>query len=106
MALLEHTIKKGDTRPTVKATLSSGSLASATVKFIMKNRDTGAVVINASATITDAPNGKVQYSWSAGQTATAGTFLAEFQVTFSGGLVETYPNSDYIIVNIVEDIAD
>ena len=45
---------------------------------------------NASATITNASNGAVSYTFTTSDTNTAGLFQGEFQVTFSGGAIETY----------------
>jgi hypothetical protein len=46
----------------------------------------------------------VEYSWQAGDTATAGLFEAEFRVTYAGGRIETFPNDGFIAVRISEDI--
>jgi hypothetical protein len=32
-------------------------------------------------------------------------YSAEFEVTYSDGSIETFPNSDYIRVEIIDDIA-
>jgi hypothetical protein len=39
-----------------------------------------------------------------GDTDTAGTYWAEFEVTFGDGRVETYPNRGYLTVNIEPDL--
>tara|TARA_Y100000356_G_scaffold128083_1_gene127614 strand:+ start:199 stop:417 length:219 start_codon:yes stop_codon:yes gene_type:complete len=59
---------------------------------------------NASATITNASGGAVSYTFSASDTNTAGLFQGEFQVTFSGGAIETFPNAEYISINILDDL--
>ena len=51
-----------------------------------------------------AADGVVEYAWAAGDTDTAGTHLAEFQVTFPGGLPATYPNRGYLLVEITADL--
>jgi len=64
-----------------------------------------AVKVNAAATITDAATGKVSYTPIATDTNTPGDYLVEWQVTFSGGAVETFPNSDWQKVRVKDDIA-
>ena len=46
----------------------------------------------------------MQYIWDAADTATVGSYQAEFEVTFAGGAVETFPNNGYIRVEITDDI--
>jgi len=98
----KFTIKRGDTSPSIAFDLMSGGaavdLTGAAVKFIMANK------INAAATIEDAVAGTVRYDWQAGDTAVTGAFKAEFEVTFPGGLVETFPNAEYILVEILADL--
>lgn len=99
------TTKRNDTFP-IKATLEDADgpvdLTGATVKFLMQDLQ-GNQVVDASATITNASQGKVEYNWVSGDVDTAGEFEAEFEVTFSSGKVRTFPNEDYITVVIEED---
>ena len=37
--------------------------------------------------------------------SSAGMYSAEFEVTYGDGSIETFPNSDYIRVEIIDDIA-
>ena len=46
-----------------------------------------------------------QYDWSGTDTDTAGAYEAEFEVTLTGSIPETYPNDSYIDVLITGDIA-
>lgn len=96
-------IKQNDTKPSITAQLlSDGSavdLTGATVKFHMGS------TIDAAATITDAATGNVRYDWASGDTATAGTYNAEFEVTFSDGKIETFPNDEYLLIVITEEVA-
>lgn len=105
---MTHTIKRGDTRQVIKAVLANDgvpvNLAGATVRFLMAAHRTGTLVINRAAHIEDAAGGEVWYIWQAGDTATAGLYQAEIEVTFPDGRVETYPNADYLMVNIVPDL--
>ncbi len=61
--------------------------------------------VDAPAVIEDADNGIVYYSWDAADTDTIGSYEAEFEVTFTGGEIETFPNNRYIEVEITDDIA-
>ena len=68
-------------------------------------RRTGAaVVIDAAATIVTAAAGLVRYSWASGDTDTAGSYQAEFEVTYADGSIETFPNSSNIKIDIMEDL--
>ena len=96
-------IKQNDTKPSLFAQLlSEGSaidLTGATVRFHMESG------VDSPAVITDAATGNVRYDWSTGDTATPGIFHAEFEVTFSDGTVETFPNDGYLSINIMEELA-
>jgi len=96
-------IKQGDTRPAIKAQLYNDSsevdLTGATVRFIMGG------VVDAAATVTSALTGAVQYQWETADTVDAGSFEGEFEVTFSDGRIETYPNNGYLDILITEQIS-
>ena len=102
-------LKVGDTRPelaitiTDEATGSAFNLTGATATFTMKPEKGGTVKVNAAAaTIYDAANGKVKYTWQTADVDTAGRFIAEFEITLSGGGIVTFPQDGYIEVNIIE----
>ena len=109
MAQSDFYIKTGDTGPALRRTLldTSGDaedLTGATVAFHMESTD-GVVVVDGSATLVDAANGVVQYEWQSGDTDESGTFFGEFEVTFSDGIVQSYPNDGDIRIGVVDDIA-
>lgn len=102
-------IKRDDTQPDIEATLqyddgSAIDLSGATVKFIMASQS-GTVKVNTTATVVDAVAGKVKYQWQTGDTDTAGTYYAEFEVTFPGGKKLTVPNQNHLVVVVVDDLA-
>jgi len=89
-------IKQNDTSPDFAAVLTdaAGNLAAltgATVQFHMAEED-GTVVVDAVATVVSTVTATVSYAWQVGDTATPGKYYAEFEVTFSNGKVETFPN--------------
>ena len=102
--------KQNDTAPAIAEQLLDGlgvavNLAGATVKFMGWLQGDTAVKVNASATITDAATGKVSYTPIAADTNTVGDMLVEWQVTFAGGAIETFPNAGHQKVRVVDDIA-
>lgn len=109
---MAFTIKKGDTLPVINAALTTGpdagsqvavNLTSAAVVLVMKPAAGGSAVRH-TASIVSAPAGTVKYDWVAGDTATAGTYNAEWEVTFSGGGIQTFPNEAYFQITIADDL--
>ena len=103
-------IKKGDRLPAITGTCRDGdgvviSLAGATVKFVMSRTPGGTPVVNAAAAVVaPATGGRVTYAWAAIDTAVAGIYYAEFEVTFPGALPLTFPSDKYITVIIGTDL--
>lgn len=101
-------VRENDLQPIASTVLSRGSTVidltaegATTVKFTMRHRYDSAVKIDeATAAITDGPNGKLAYTWVTGDTDTPGVYLADWEVTFPGG-PETFPTraSDIVIVH-------
>lgn len=48
------------------------------------------------ATIVDAANGQVRYTWVAPDTTVPGDYFAEWRVTFSTGVIRTFPLRGYL----------
>jgi hypothetical protein len=102
-------IKRGDTAPDLEVFLRDAdnqpvAIGGATVRFIMAPVGGGAF-INRLVTIVDPAAARVKNVWQAGDTATAGDYVAEFQVTFAGGAVQSFPNNRHIKVVIYPDLA-
>ena len=96
----EMNMVQNDLKPDILATLlNCGSLAGATVRFIMADEN-GANVIDASASIVDATKKQVKYVWQAGDTDTVGTFYGEFEVTYSDTTTQSFPAKDEFVIRI------
>jgi len=95
-------IKQGDTIP-ITADLNA-DLTGATVICRIMHAPTGVFLLSGSATVTDATNGLVSFDLTAGNTATAGAYFVEWQVTFGGGDVQRFPGSSYQEIVIDEAV--
>jgi len=104
-------IKQNDTTPALEAFLQDGrgravSLTGATVVFHMRlASDLSAKITDGTTSVVKATKGQVKFDFSASNTDTPGIYQGEFQVTFSNGDIETFPNDDYIKVIMVDDVA-
>lgn len=107
---MAFTIKQNDTAPSLKATLKDGSgtvidLTNATVRFHMKAVGATTTKVDRATSVTDATNGVVQYNWQPADTDTAGSYYAEFEVTYSDGTIETFPNNSNLSISIRAEIS-
>lgn len=105
-------IKQNDTAPSLEVALkgSNGRArnlenASAVRFHMSKENNLGDVITDGVCAITNSIKGIVSYSWQAGDTANTGVFNAEFEVQYSNGQIETFPNSSFIKVIIKEELA-
>lgn len=105
----DFTIKRGDRLPPIQATLKDAAgtavnLTGATVTLLMTAQGASSPSVNAAATVTNAAGGQVQYDWGTSDTATAGTYYAEFEVTFASGKKQTFPNDRHLVVVVYGDL--
>jgi len=105
----DFTIKQNDTTPIIQATCKDQAdvvvnLTGSIITFKMVERGGTTLTVNASATIVNALGGIVKYTWVPGNTSDAGGYDGEFQVTFAGGDIETYPNDRQIDILITPDL--
>ena len=104
-------IKEDDTRPAITAILTDANdaavnLTGASVAFSMRVEPAGTVKLSAVlANVTNAEAGQVSYNWATGDTDTPADYEAEFQVTFAGGAIQTFPGRNWIFVHVIDDIA-
>lgn len=89
---------QGDLLPVIQETLYDDTdtvinLTGATVKFLLWNKETKAVKINAAAVVVSAAGGVVQYVPTGTDTDTAGEFRRQWKVTYTAGTKPlTVPN--------------
>jgi hypothetical protein len=103
-------IKRNDTSPSMLATLQDAdgnavNVTGATIRFHLRAIGSDAVTVDSAAVIVTPFEGIVRYDWDAADTDVAGSYQAEFEVTYADASIETFPNDGYIRVNITGDIA-
>lgn len=102
-------LKSNDTSPSLLYALAplSTDLTGAAVCFNMRPATGGAVKVSraAAVVVTETGTPTVRYDWTAQDTDTSGTYDGEFEVTYAGGAVETFPNTGFIKIVIAKDIA-
>lgn len=108
MNVITTRYKVNDRLPEYTAELTQGTgtsrvpipLAGVTVKLQLRDRASGALKVDADATVDDAGLGKVRYAWDADDLDTVGTYDAYWELTFSGARKMTVPSegADQVIV--------
>ena len=120
MAEADFRMQRHDRLPSIQATLSADLTGAASVKFIMRPAigdpeapadwvpDFGvAATVNTTATIVTPASGIVRYDWLAIDTAVAGPYLGQWQVTWtSGSKPQTFPTDTYHTILIRADLDD
>lgn len=107
---LTFEIKRGDTAPVFRAQCLNGvdpvnlTTASA-VKLLIRDR-AGTVLVNAAMTKEDQTSnpGWVRRTWQTADTATAGVYRLEVEVTWADGTTQTFPPDRYATLAITEDL--
>lgn len=108
--MADFTIKANDRLPSIQASLLSAGTpvdltGASSVKFILTSAVGATPKVNATAVIVDAVTGVVRYDWLAIDTAVAGSYLAEWQVTWTTGTKpQTFPTASYHSVDILADL--
>ena len=104
-------IKQDDTQPAMKVRLkdSAGNpanLTGASVQAAIQHYSKPVIKFLRSAYVADASTGEVWLIWQPEETQVTGLYRVEFRVTYQDGTQETFPNSGYLLVNILERIGD
>lgn len=77
--------------------------ASATLLVYLVNDDsTETVKVNNAACVVDSDAGEVTYEWQTGDIDVPGEYNVVFTVTYSGGVVESYPRGGNIRLLVSE----
>jgi hypothetical protein len=103
------TINRGDTSPSLVWQITSPieTLVGSTVVFNMKSQR-GTVIVERAVARFAEMTGELPaliYDWTAADTATAGSYSGEFEVTYADDRIETFPNGSNISIRIPQDIA-
>lgn len=107
-------MKRGDTASAIASTLEDGNqnpvdIQGANIRFKMQPIAGGPLAIDDDALNTqngdgtDGTMGQVQYEWP-GAAGDAGLYMAEWEVTYAGGAVQSFPNGGYLFIRISEDL--
>lgn len=119
--MADYEMKRHDLDPVVRGTITKKVNGVATAvdltgytlpRFHMKlssekDDDAAALKVDATAVIEDAVNGIVRYDWVAGDTDTAGNYVAEFELTSPTSRKRTFPaskNKRFITIQILGDL--
>lgn len=98
-------IKQNDTSPSILYALTPTDVILTGSSVAFRYRPVGAETwtSKAAAIETETVTPTVRYDWAVADTATPGFYEAEFVITYSDNTVETFPNSEFITINIVGD---
>lgn len=106
----EFVIKQNDLEPPIVGTVTDPlgtpiNLTGATNQvLILKPIGGGAAQrLSTGTTILSAAGGRIKHAWVAGETATAGSFFAEWEVTWPSSRVQTFPTEGTFSVVIEQD---
>jgi hypothetical protein len=104
--MADFNIKQNDTSPGLEYTVAPATpMVGASAVFSMRVRGGAVIVSREAATIENTTIGVLRYPFKASETAATGDFIGEFEVTYADSTVETFPNSTYIDITILGEIA-
>jgi len=91
-------LKQNDTSPTLDAILTNSAgdavnVTGASVQFHMQKIGATTLKVDAEAIVVDGAAGHVRYTLQMGDTDTPGSYMAEYEVTFIDGTIETFKNT-------------
>lgn len=103
-------IGQNDTNPTLDRILydADGNVVvldgSAIVFNLVRLDGTKVVTRGTAVQLGTGASSQARYAWVAGDTAVAGDHYGEFEVTFPGGTVQTFPQPKKILVRITAEL--
>lgn len=121
---LTWTIKRNDTAPSLSiqclninadGTTAPVNISGAAAYFHMAEASqegsaflplNGTLQVDREIPVIDGPNGIVMWTPEGNDTNTSGQFLAEVEIHFTNGTIQTFPQNTYITVNVVPDIGN
>ena len=107
------TVKREDDYPTLEATLTDADgevidlsdSGISTIEVHADHAETGTAVINSTATVVDAPVGKVEYPLSKTETILEGRHYLEFVIQYTDGRTRTVPQSGYYYLDVDQPVS-
>lgn len=111
--MADYYLKQGDDAPTVATILKDINNdpvnltgASGSAYFRPARVTTGLVTATLTVDPDQAANrGLVTFPWPSGGLSVLGEWLGEFEITFTGGKKQTFPNDGYFILEVVPQLA-
>lgn len=102
--MADYYSKEGDSGGVITITCKDSAgvavnLTGCTVRFNMARQTTREARIAAAATLSDAFNGVVTYTFIAGDFV-AGTYDAEVKATFASGEIRRFPRSGSLVIEV------
>lgn len=106
----EFVIKRGDLEPAITATIRDATgtvvnLTGATAPTLVLKPIAGgsALRYTTGTSVLSAAGGRITHAWVSGETATAGSYFAEWEVTWPSTRVQTFPTEGTFSVVIEQD---
>lgn len=104
---MSATIKRGDRLPALHLALTGESgpvdLSAATAVRLLVAARSGTIIVDAPLGARPA-DGALTYPWATEDTTAAGSYRVEVEVTWPGGLKQTFPSDGYGAVRIAPDL--
>ena len=101
--------KRNDTSPITGTLKSNDGVADlsnvSSVRLYVANSTDDPLLVDGEAEIIDAAGGKVRYTPTSADFDESGFFICEWEVEYANGSIQTFPNSDYLTLEIVDDLS-
>ena len=108
--MADFTIKRNDTAPALgpftlrDADGAAVNLTGTTSRKLTVRTTGGAVLFSAPCQTIDLATGRLSYQWSAANTATAGQYEWEVEVTWGDGRKQTFPTIGSMTLEVAPDL--